>query len=218
MPYRYLFLFCLLPTLLQAAPQQDRGDLAYSLGARLGERLRGEVPDLELQALLDGIRDAYRNNSLRLPAERIDQLLDEHETHLQQEALAQHRQQAQSAQEKFFAKERAIPGTRELAGGVLVRELQPGTGRMPLPSSRVSVRYRGELIDGSLFDQSEGPQWFRLNSLIKGWQTALQAMPKGAKWRVVIPAEQAYGRAGAGDMIPPDAPLVFDVELLDVAD
>ena len=80
------------------------------------------------------------------------------------------------------------------------------------------VSYRGELADGSLFDQSEGPQWFRLGALIPGWQTALREMPAGARWRVVIPAEQAYGAEGAGDLIPPNAPLVFEVELLEVAD
>ena len=63
-----------------------------------------------------------------------------------------------------------------------------------------------------------GAPWFRLGALIPGWQTALREMPAGARWRVVIPAEQAYGAEGAGDLIPPNAPLVFEVELLEVAD
>lgn len=211
-----LFLLCLSPALLAAAPQED--DLAYSLGARLGERLRSEVPDLQLEALLDGVRQAYRAEPLRLSPERIEQLLEEHEQQLSLRAAASRHEQARAAEQRFLAAEKAKAGVRELVGGVLIQELRAGTGGPSHSASRVQVRYRGELADGRLFDQSEGPQWFRLNSLISGWQTALRAMPVGAKWRVVIPAAQAYGQAGAGDLIPPDAPLVFEVELLDVAD
>lgn len=210
-----VLLLCLFPTLLAAAPQAD--DLAYSLGARLGERLRSEVPGLPLAALLDGLRQAYRGEPLRLPAERIDSLLDQHEAQLQLPSTAARHEQAQAAERRFLAAEKAKVGMRELEGGVLVQELRAGTGSSPHRNGRVQVHYRGELADGSLFDQSEGAQWFRLDSLIRGWQTALLAMPEGAKWRVVIPAEQAYGQAGAGDLIPPDAPLVFELELLEVA-
>lgn len=207
-----LLLLGLFPLLLSAAPQPD--DLAYGMGARLGERLRNEMPGLPLDQLLQGLRQAYQNEPLRLPPEQIEQLLDAHE----RARIGDADKQRHDAQRRFLVNEKAKPGIRELAGGVLVQELRAGQGRQPDPRSRVRVLYRGELANGSLFDQSEGPQWFRLNSLINGWQTALREMRVGAKWRVVIPAEQAYGSAGAGDLIPPDAPLVFEVELMDVAD
>lgn len=207
-----LLLLCLLPALSPAASEEE--DLAYSLGVRLGERLRDEVPDLPLEALLQGLRQAYRDEPLRLPRERVDALLDMHE-----QRIAQSRDERQHAAEgRFLAQEKSRHGVRELEGGVLVSELRAGNGRQPQANSRVKVSYRGELADGSLFDQSEGPQWFRLRALIPGWQTALRQMPVGARWRIVIPAEQAYGEEGAGDLIPPNAPLVFEVELLDVAD
>ncbi|MDD0842306.1 FKBP-type peptidyl-prolyl cis-trans isomerase [Pseudomonas sp. Gutcm_11s] len=206
-----LLLLCLFPALAPAASEDE--DLAYSLGARLGERLRGEVPGLPLDALLQGLRQAYQGDALRLPPERIEALLEVHE----QRVAQSHEEHARMAEGRFLAKEKSQYGVRELEGGVLVRELRAGSGRKPLASSRVKVNYRGELADGSLFDQSEGPQWFRLRALIPGWQTALLNMPTGARWRVVIPAEQAYGKEGAGDLIPPNAPLVFEVELLEVA-
>ena len=206
-----LLLLCLIPALANAAQAQD--DLAYSLGTRLGERLREEMPDLPLDALLQGLRQAYRDEPLRLPQARIEALLLEHEQRLQQ----QREQQVDLAEARFLANEKAAYGVRELAGGVLVRELRGGHGAKPQLGSRVRVSYRGELADGSLFDQSEGPQWFRLSALIPGWQTALREMHTGARWRVVIPAAQAYGAEGAGDLIPPNAPLVFEVELLEVA-
>ena len=93
-----------------------------------------------------------------------------------------------------------------------------GSGRKPGPKDRIQVRYIGFLADGSQFDESQTAQWFRLDSLIAGWRSALLQMPKGAHWRLVIPSDQAYGEEGAGDLIPPYAPLVFDLRLLDVAD
>lgn len=211
-----LLLLCLFSSALMAASQEE--DLAYSMGARLGERLRNEVPGLELQALLDGLRQSYGNQPLRLSPAQIDHLLEQHEAQMDQQLASKRHEQARLAEGRFLAREKAQAGVHELTGGVLVRELRAGHGRKPLAGDRVKVSYRGELADGSVFDQSEGPQWFRLNALIPGWQTALRAMPLGAKWRVVIPAAQGYGNEGAGDLIPPDAPLVFEVELLDVAD
>ena len=68
-----------------------------------------------------------------------------------------------------------------------------------------------------MFDQSNQPQWFRLDSVIDGWRSALPQMPTGAKWRLVIPSAQAYGADGAGDLIAPYTPLVFEIELLGTA-
>lgn len=204
---------CLCASLAQASQQED---LAYSLGVRLGERLREEVPDLPLPSLLEGLRQAYDGQPLRLDAERIERLLDEHEARLAQDPRRHAR--AREAERRFLAEERARPGVRVLDGGVLVSELRAGSGARPSARSRVQVRYSGQLADGSLFDESQTPQWFRLDSLIAGWRSALLQMPVGAHWRLVVPSDQAYGEDGAGDLIPPYSPLVFDLELLGVAD
>ncbi|MBM7063254.1 FKBP-type peptidyl-prolyl cis-trans isomerase [Pseudomonas sp. UL073] len=209
-----LLCLALFAPLLQAADEPR--DLAYSLGARLGERLQHEVPDLPLDELIAGLRAAYRGEALRLDEQRIEQLLSTHEAQLERAQHDASRDQAQAAERRFLANEKAKPGVRELAGGVLRSELRAGQGATPTANSRVQVRYVGWLADGSQFDASEAPQWFRLDSVIAGWRTALQEMPRGAKWRVVIPSAQAYGAEGAGDLIPPYAPLVFEIELLEV--
>ncbi|WP_017937637.1 FKBP-type peptidyl-prolyl cis-trans isomerase [Zestomonas thermotolerans] len=210
---RFLPLYLLLAaTPLLAVEPGD--DLAYALGARLGERLRGEVPGLNVEELLTGLRQAYRGETLRLDARHIDHLLAEHEVH-QQDAEVE---RAMARERRFLANEKARPGVRELAGGVLRSELRAGLGARPKADGRVRVRYAGWLADGSLFDESQTPQWFKLDSVIAGWRTALLEMPTGAKWRLVIPSAQAYGAQGAGDLIPPHTPLVFEVELLEVAD
>lgn len=205
---------CLCASLAQAENRQE--DLAYSLGVRLGERLREEVPELPLNQLLDGLRQAYEGEPLRLDEAHIEQLLEEHEARI--EAGPQRHTRAIAAERRFLAEQRVRPNVRVIEGGVLVSELRAGSGVRPGANSRVLVRYRGTLADGSPFDASREPQWFRLSGLIAGWRHALLQMPKGAHWRLVVPSDQAYGEAGAGDLIPPHAPLVFDVELLDVAD
>ena len=207
-----LFLLC---ASLAAQADSHQQDLAYSLGARLGERLHEEVPDLPLNELLEGLRQAYAGQPLRLEQTRIDELLDEHEARIA--AAPQRHAKAIEAEQRFLAAESRRPGVRALTNGVLVTELNPGSGAKPTARSRVQVSYRGELADGSVFDESITPQWFRLDSLIAGWRSALLQMPKGAHWRLVIPSDQAYGEEGAGDLIPPHAPLVFDLRLLDVA-
>ena len=211
MPRITLLLLCLLAPLAQA--QEDSQDLAYSLGVRLGERLREEVPQLHLQALLDGLRQAYRDEPLALDGERIDSLLAAHEAQLADVPAL--RERAMAAERRFLANEKAKAGVRELENGLLVQELRPGQGPKPQAGSRVQVRYSGQLADGSPFDESQTPQWFSLPSVIAGWRSALQHMPVGAQWRLVIPSVQAYGEEGAGDLIPPYSPLVFELELLD---
>lgn len=206
-----LLLISLLATLANAA--DDSQDLAYSLGARLGERLQHEVPDLQLQALLDGLAQAYRGEPLRLEQTRIEALLAAHEAQLS--SRGDSAEQAQQDEQRFMAEQQAKPATRRLEDGVLVRELQRGKGALPGPTSRVQVRYRGWLADGSLFDESQTPLWFSLDSVIAGWRSALQQMPVGSRWQLVIPSAQAYGAQGAGDLIGPYAALVFELELLD---
>jgi len=221
--YALMSLFLVLP-LAQAgevaAPASDH-DLAYSLGASLGQRLRQEVPDLQLQALTEGLQQAYQGKPLALKDERIEQILRDHDALVAQAEDAPppepQSEVAMSAEQRFLNTEKAKPDVHVLADGILMTELTPGTGPKPTASDRVQVRYVGRLPDGTVFDQNTQPQWFRLDSVIAGWTSALQGMPVGAKWRLVIPSAQAYGAEGAGDLIDPYTPLVFEIELLGVA-
>ncbi|NVZ19170.1 FKBP-type peptidyl-prolyl cis-trans isomerase [Pseudomonas costantinii] len=219
---RYLFLVLGLAISVANASEQspskttaqDPHDLAYSLGASLGERLRQEVPDLQIQALLDGLKQAYQGKPLALDNARIEQILAQHEAQSAAETPVAQSEKALAIEQQFLAKEKAATGVRELSDGILLTELTPGNGSKPLASDEVQVKYVGRLPDGAVFDQSTQPQWFRLDSVISGWSSALQQMPVGAKWRLVIPSAQAYGADGAGELIPPYTPLVFEIELL----
>lgn len=213
---RYLFFILGLSLSVANASEptasKDSHDLAYSLGASLGERLRQEVPDLQIQALLEGLKQAYQGKPL--DDARITQILAQHEAQASAEAQVPQSEKALAAEQQFMATEKARAGVRELADGILLTELAAGSGKKPGARDRVQVKYVGRLPDGTIFDQSAQPQWFRLDSVISGWQSALQQMPVGAKWRLVIPSAQAYGADGAGELIAPYTPLVFEIELL----
>ena len=118
---RYLLwtFLCLAP-LAHAAPETQTDaahDLAYSLGASLGERLREEVPDLQLDALIEGLRAAYQGKPLTLSDARIEQVLTEHQSRIDAASSQPDIERALSAEHAFLAKEKALPHTRELADG-----------------------------------------------------------------------------------------------------
>lgn len=108
--------------------------------------------------------------------------------------------------------------TQTLISGVKIVHTQVGTGVMPTAVDRVKVHYRGTLPNGTEFDSSykEGPATFPLNKVIRCWTQALQHMKVGGKATLSCPAELAYGSKGAGDAIPPNTALTFEVELLGI--
>nr|WP_245362678.1 FKBP-type peptidyl-prolyl cis-trans isomerase [Pseudomonas sp. BP8] len=201
----------------ESTPANDQ-DLAYSLGASLGERLRQEVPGLQLEALVEGLRQAYQEQPLKLDQARMQHILQQHEEQAMAASAQAQEAKLQAVETRFMANERARAGVHELPEGILYSELVAGHGAQPTANGKVQVRYVGRLPDGSVFDQNQQAQWFNLDSVIEGWQVALPKMKAGSTWRLVIPSAQAYGAEGAGDLIAPYTPLVFEIELLSVAD
>ncbi|MEE8295400.1 MAG: FKBP-type peptidyl-prolyl cis-trans isomerase [Sphingomonadales bacterium] len=103
--------------------------------------------------------------------------------------------------------------------GLQIRIIKKGTGNIPTARSTVTAFYHGTLTDGTVFDTTRDdgqPFTFPIVAVIKGWQEALYLMQEGAIYQVFIPADLAYGNAGAGTSVPPGATLIFEVELLSV--
>lgn len=126
-------------------------------------------------------------------------------------------EQNKTKNEKFFEDLRKQEGVRELRGGVLYRVIEQGNGQGEVkPRSVVTCHYRGRLINGRIFDQTDWkkvPAAFRVNELISGSQIALVNMHFGDHWEVYIPSEMGYGARGAGD-IPKNATLIFEIKLI----
>jgi len=106
------------------------------------------------------------------------------------------------------------------SSGLQYRILNEGSGDdSPGPESVVSVHYRGKLTNGLEFDSSykrNQPASFPVNGVIRGWTEALQLMKEGDKWKLIIPPDLGYGSKGAGNIIPPDSTLIFEVELIEI--
>ncbi len=115
----------------------------------------------------------------------------------------------------FLAENAKKPGIVTTPSGLQYQVLSEGTGIKPDAKDSVTVNYKGALISGSEFDSGDGIT-FPLNGVIPGWTEGLQLMKEGAKYRFFIPPELGYGESGAGRIIPPNATLVFDVELVKV--
>ena len=129
--------------------------------------------------------------------------------------------QTEDAGDQLRAANGARPEVTTLASGLQYEVIKTGTGPKPGPTDTVSTHYRGTLIDGTVFDSSVDrgvPLEIPVNRVIAGWTEALQLMAVGSKWRLVIPPELGYGERGSGGVIPPQATLVFEVELLDIVD
>ena len=118
----------------------------------------------------------------------------------------------------FLEANKLKEGVKVTESGLQYRVLQSGkeTGRKPTWASTVQVRYRGTLIDGTVFDETKTePAEFEAGGVIKGWQEALVAMREGDKWETVVPSDLAYGCKGKSS-IKPDQVLVFEIELLKI--
>jgi FKBP-type peptidyl-prolyl cis-trans isomerase len=122
------------------------------------------------------------------------------------------------ANANFLADFAKKPGVYRRQSGIEYRIIQNGFGARPSQTDIVTVYYKGQLINGKVFDATEPgfPAEFPVGNLIAGWTEALQLMREGDHWELVIPATLAYGTRGAGDAVPPNQTLVFDLTLVKV--
>jgi FKBP-type peptidyl-prolyl cis-trans isomerase FkpA len=126
---------------------------------------------------------------------------------------------SQTAASEAAAKAAKEPGAQVMPSGLVFRSLRQGSGASPQASDKVRVHYRGTLPDGKEFDSSYArgqPAEFPLDRVIKCWTEGVQKLKVGGKARLTCPPGIAYGERGAGGVIPPNATLHFEVELLGI--
>ena len=196
---------------------------SYALGMKMGGNLKKQDVPVDPNILARGLKDALAGSKTLLTDEEAQAALNEVQNDLrkkQQEKM----QQASDANKKegdaFLAANKGKEGVVTLPSGLQYKILKEGTGPKPTASDTVVCNYRGTLVNGTEFDSSYKrgqPATFPVSGVIKGWTEALQLMPVGSKWQLVIPPDLAYGERAPAE-IGPNSTLVFEVELLSIQD
>ncbi len=192
---------------------------SYGIGLHMGQQLADNPFDgLDIAAVAAGLAAAFYGDEPEVSEDQIRAAFQVISGRMQ-EAEAAKAQLAAAAGEAFLAENAKKAGITVTASGLQYEVLNTGSGAKPSRSDKVRTHYHGTLIDGTVFDSSYNrgqPAEFPVSGVIAGWTEALQLMPVGAKYRLYIPHNLAYGERGAGGAIKPYSALIFDVELLDI--
>src|SRR4051794_20445081 len=199
---------------------------SYALGLNLGTSLHKQSVDVDPNMVAQGLKAALAGGKTLMAPEEAQAALTAVQNDLrqkQQEKMKVAGEANKKEGEAFLAANKAKEGVVTLPSGLQYKILTAGTGPKPTAADTVVCNYRGTLINGKEFDSSYKaghPMTFPVGGVIKGWSEALQLMPVGSKWQLFIPADLAYGDRGAGNAgeIPPDAALIFEVDLKSIQD
>ena len=191
---------------------------SYAIGLGIGQKLwgmggRGRV----VEDVARAVKDVLDGNQTAISHTEAREIVNKYFEELEQKANAENIEKGK----RLLEENKQRPEVVTLPSGLQYEVLKPGNADAPRAklTDRVECHYEGTLVDGTLFDSSirrGQPATFGVNQVIPGWVEALQLMPEGAKWRLYVPSELAYGAQGAGELIPPHSTLIFEVELLKV--
>lgn len=196
--------------------------LSYTMGVEAGNNMKRQSVDIDPDVLSRGLKDALSGSALLMSEEEMLAVKNA----FRQEMMAKQAEETKKLAEKnkkageaFLEENKKKEGVKTLPSGLQYKVITEGTGKSPKTTDTVTVNYRGTSIDGVEFDSSYKrgqPATFPVNGVIPGWTEALQLMKEGAKWQIFIPASLAYGEKGAGNIIGPNATLIFEVELISI--
>ena len=224
-------LVVLLP-FISLATDQDKASVAelktfaekisYVLGQEIGSSFKESPVKIDIDIFVQGMNDSLKGRKSLLDADETNQIKQEFSRQVQQSRQTQmsalsEKNRAEGA--AFLAANKNKEGVVTTASGLQYKVLKKGDGPKPQNNDKVTVHYRGALLDGTEFDSSYKrgkPATFQVNGVIRGWTEALQLMNVGSKYQLFIPSDLAYGTRGAGRKIGPNSTLIFDVELLGI--
>lgn len=188
----------------------------YYLGTAMSANLAPlNLTDEELNLVERGLRDALQGTAVELDAATYGEKLNT----VAQTRMAASAVREETASREYLERMAAEPGAVTTESGIVIVELESGSGESPTADSTVTAHYHGTLRDGTVFDSSRDrgtPTDFALNGVIPCFSEALQAMKVGGKSKVTCAPALAYGDRGVPPDIPPGATLVFEVELLEI--
>lgn len=197
----------------------------YAIGLNIAESFKSQGIDADLDILLQGLKDGTAEDSEPLIAQsELQTIMTEFQQNIQKRQ--QEKRDAESVTnieegKKFLDENSKKEGVITLPSGLQYKIIKEGNGPIPTSDQTVECHYEGSLISGKVFDSSikrGEPAKFPVTGVIPGWVEALQIMPVGSKWKLFIPSDLAYGERGAGADISPNATLIFDLELIKIAE
>ncbi|RLL55979.1 FKBP-type peptidyl-prolyl cis-trans isomerase [Mariprofundus sp. EBB-1] len=202
----------------------DKSKLSYAIGMDIGQSLETLKADLDRALLVAAINDRLDGVESKLSKEDAGKVKQAFFKAQADKLAAEKKVAAEkniTAGKAFLLENGKKAGVTTTASGLQYEVLTQGSGDKPVATDKVTVNYKGTLIDGTEFDSSYKrgqPASFPLNRVIAGWTEGVQLMSVGSKFKFVLPANLAYGEAGAGKKIGPNSVLVFEVELLSIGD
>jgi FKBP-type peptidyl-prolyl cis-trans isomerase FkpA len=201
----------------------EKQQISYVIGMDIGKNIKPIKDEVDMDTINKAIQDVLADRKPLVNDEQMGQVMQAFATKMQAKQKAEMEAKAKTNLEvgtKFFAENGKKPGVTTTASGLQYQVVTMGKGAKPTPSDNVRVHYTGTLLDGTKFDSSydrNEPAQFGVGAVVPGWTEALQLMPVGSKFKLWIPGKLGYGETGTpGGPIPPNAALVFDVELLEI--
>lgn len=208
-----------------AAPltlKTEREKASYAIGQNIGNAMKRDAVDLDPAVLARGLRDALTGQKSLMTEEEMKTTLAAFAGEVRKKAMDKAAAEAaanKKSGDAYLAVNKTKPGVVTLPSGLQYRVITEGTGPKPKADDTVECQYKGTLLTGEEFDSSykRGQSAkFEVDRVIKGWSEALQLMPVGSKWELVVPSDLAYGQRGAGGEIGPNSTLKFEVELVGI--
>lgn len=201
--------------------EKDRN--SYMVGMALARQFEPMKDQIDVDVVVKALKTSLAGEKTLLTTEQAQAIGEKFQQQVQQhqveKALAEAKANVAKGAE-FLAANAKKPGVQVTASGLQYQVLKAGTGPKPNATDAVRVNYRGTLLDGTVFDDSAqhgGPATLPLPQMVDGWKEGIPLMPVGSKYRFWIPANLGFGEQGTpGGPIPPNATLVFDVELLGI--
>jgi FKBP-type peptidyl-prolyl cis-trans isomerase FklB len=197
----------------------DIAKASYGLGYNIAGNVNNQYGNvLDGKAFSAGIEDGFSKAQMKVPEDAVLASLNAlNDAREKDRGAAGERNLA--AAKAYLLENGKKPGVVTLPSGLEYEVLVTGTGPKPTLTDAVTTHYTGSLVDGTVFDSSVErgtPAHFPVNGVIPGWVEALQLMPVGSKWRIVVPPDLGYAERGAGNKIGPNEALIFTVELLSI--
>ncbi len=195
----------------------DLEKVSYCFGVNIAQNMKQQgMHELESDFLAKGLIDFLGEKNLAVPADEINGILQDYFQKLQEKQFAKNIEEGKVFLDKNAKREEVTV----LDSGLQYEVIHEGNGEKPKATDKVTTHYHGTLLNGDVFDSSVQrgePATFPVNGVIKGWVEALQLMQVGAKWKIYVPSDLAYGaNPHPGGPIEPHATLIFDIELISI--